>query len=235
MIAAASSARSLAVDTCCGAGSPVAVAKRVFFIPRRAASLFMRSTNASSEPASVSASAIAASLPETTIIPWSNSSTLTAFFGSMNMREPSARHALAETLTICEGTRSLSLSARKIRYAVISFVSDAGSRGSSALCAASVCPLSTSTSRYALAAMAGGGTAADTNRSVVAGATLSAAAATRATTSGSQRKSEEKDIRTRCGKSPIIPRAHQSLGTATIGSTRPGRSARESASGWRAA
>ena len=147
MIAAASSARSFAVDTCCAAGKPVAVAKRVFFIPSRAASLFMRSTNASSEPAVVSASAMAASLPDTAIMPCSNSSTLTAFFGSMNMREPSTRHALVETVTICEGTSSLSLSARKTRYALISLVSDAGSRGSSAFCAASVWPLRTSTSR----------------------------------------------------------------------------------------
>ena len=113
MIAAASSARSFAVDTCCGAGKPVAVAKRVFFMPSRAASLFMRSTNASSDPAIVSASAIAASLPDCTIIPCSNSSTLTAFFGSMNMREPSARHALADTVTICEGASCLVLEGTK--------------------------------------------------------------------------------------------------------------------------
>src|SRR5438105_4638095 len=58
MIAVAIDARSTAVETCCGAGSPVTFMKRVFCIPRRAASRFMRSTNASSDPAVASASAI---------------------------------------------------------------------------------------------------------------------------------------------------------------------------------
>src|SRR5271169_603144 len=42
----------------------------------------------------------------------------------------------------------------------MSLVSDAGSRSSSAFWATSDCPLSTSTSRYDFAAIAGGGTAA---------------------------------------------------------------------------
>jgi hypothetical protein len=134
--------------------------KWVFFMPSRAASRFIRSANASSDPATVSASAMLASLPDWTITPCSSSSTLTAFFGSMNMREPSARQAFSDTLTICEGVSSLSLSARNARYAVISLVRDAGSRGASALSAASVCPLTRSTSTYALAAIEGGGTAA---------------------------------------------------------------------------
>ena len=72
-------------------------------MPRRAASVFIFATNASSLPPASSASAIDASLPDCTIMPRSNSSTDTARRGSMNMREPSARHARSDTLTICDG------------------------------------------------------------------------------------------------------------------------------------
>src|SRR6266702_142383 len=78
----------------------------------------------------------------------------------MNIREPSARQAFSDTATICEGMICLSLSAAKVRYAVMSLVSEAGSRGSSAACATSVCPLKISRSTYALASMAGGGVGA---------------------------------------------------------------------------
>ena len=64
----------------------------------------------------------------------------------MNILDPSARHAFSDTVTICEGVSSLSFSALNAMYAVISLVSDAGSRGSSAPCATSVCPLRVSTS-----------------------------------------------------------------------------------------
>ena len=64
MIAAATRARSAALDTCCGDGRPVALENRVFFMPSRVASWFMRTTKASSEPETASASAIAASLPD---------------------------------------------------------------------------------------------------------------------------------------------------------------------------
>ena len=120
------------------------------------------------------------------------------------MREPSARHALVDTVTICEGTSSRSLSARKTRYAVISLVSDAGSRGSSAFCATSVWPLSTSTSRYALAARAGGGTAAaDTP-------CASALAATQRSASTSK-KWRKRDIGKNGRKARIIPSLRFSL------------------------
>src|ERR1700682_6391739 len=162
MMAAAINPRSVAVETCCGAGNPVALMKRVPFIPIRAASRFIRSTNASAEPAVTSANAIAASLPDCTISPCSSSSTDTAFLGSMNILDPSARHAFWDTVAICDGVSSWSLSARKTRYAVIYLVSEAGSRGSSALTATRVWPLRTSIRRYALAAIDGGATAAGT-------------------------------------------------------------------------
>ena len=82
-------------------------------------------------------------------MPRSSSSTDTALRGSMNMREPSAFHARSDTFTICDGTIVFARSAPNTRYAVISLVSDAGSRRSSALAAASVCPLVTSTSVHA--------------------------------------------------------------------------------------
>src|ERR1700676_3001112 len=162
MTAAAISPRSAAVETCCGAGSPVTFTKRVPFMPILVASRFIRSTNAPSEPAVTSANAIAASFPDCTISPCSSSSTDTDFLGSMNILDPSARHAFSDTVAICEGVSSLSLSARNTRYAVINLVREAGSRGSSALTATSVWPLRMATKRKALGAIAGGATAAGT-------------------------------------------------------------------------
>ena len=89
----------------------MALAKLVLARPRRFASAFIRAANAASEPATSSASATDASLPDCTIIPWISSSTDTALRGSMNIREPSARHAASETLTICDGVIALSRSA----------------------------------------------------------------------------------------------------------------------------
>src|SRR6185295_4575965 len=185
MMAAASWARSAAVEYCCGFESPVALTKWVFASPRRVDSEFIRSANAASLPATSSASAIAASLPDCTIVPRSSSSTETAFRGSMNIREPSACHAAFETGTICAGLIVLSRSAANIRYAVISLVSDAGSRRSSALSATIPWPLAKSTSRYAGAPIAGGGTAAgtgtgeDTGRASAAQAPIASVAAAR--------------------------------------------------------
>ncbi len=106
-------------------------------------------------------------------MPRSSSSTDTARRGSMNMREPSAFHARSDTFTICEGTIVFARSAPNTRYAVISLVSDAGSRRSSAAAAASVCPLVTSTSVQPAAATAGAGMAAGSG----AGTTAAGAAA----------------------------------------------------------
>src|SRR6202171_3638563 len=189
MMAAAISPRSVAVETCCGAGSPVTLTKRVLFIPIRAASRFILSTNASSEPAVTSANAIAASFPDCTISPCSSSSTDTAFFGSMNILDPSARHAFSDTVATCEGVSSLSLSARKTRYAVISLVREAGSRGSSALTATSVWPLRMSIRRYALAAIDGGATAAGT------GVSLDAAIEKKANANNSDVRQEKNIVR----------------------------------------
>jgi hypothetical protein len=87
----------------------------VFARPRRAASAFIFSANAASLPAMSSASAIEASLPDCTIIPRRSSSTLTAFFGSTNIREPSACHAAVDTVTGCDGVIDLSRSAANAR------------------------------------------------------------------------------------------------------------------------
>src|SRR6267378_900753 len=130
--------------------------KCVFAIPRRCASRFIICTNTSSEPATASASAMQASLPDCTSMPLMSSSTVTGRRGSMNMREPGARQARTETGACCSSVSFLSRSAENTRYAVISLVSDAGSKRSSALCATSTWPLVTSPTIHALP-MTGGG------------------------------------------------------------------------------
>jgi hypothetical protein len=108
-------------------------------MPSRCACAFIICANASSLPAISSASAMHASLPDCTIMPRINSSTVTGFLGSMNVREPSAFHARSDTGTGCVSWICFCFNAAKVRYAVISLVSDAGSTRSSAACAASAC------------------------------------------------------------------------------------------------
>ena len=84
-------------------------------MPRRSASRFIIPANASSEPAICSASAMQASLPDCTIMPRISSSTLTGFFGSMNMREPGARQARSDTFTCCSSASFFSFSAANTR------------------------------------------------------------------------------------------------------------------------
>ena len=127
MIAAAINPRSVAVETCCGAGSPVALTKRVLFIPIRAASRFIRSTNACSGAGGdfrQRDGRVVARLHDLTVQQLVHRH---RFLGSMNILDPSARHAFCDTVAICDGVSSLSLSARKTRYAVINLVSEAGS------------------------------------------------------------------------------------------------------------
>ena len=71
----------------------------LFFMPRRAASRFIICTNTSSLPATASASAMQASLPDCTTMPRISSSTVTGLRGSMNMREPGAFQARVDTFT----------------------------------------------------------------------------------------------------------------------------------------
>ncbi len=78
-----------------------------------------------------------ASLPDCTTMPRISSSAVTGRPGWMNMREPGARQARSETRTCCSGESFLSRSAANTRYAVISLVSEAGSKRSSAFSAAS--------------------------------------------------------------------------------------------------
>ena len=58
----------------------------------------------SSVPATASARAMVASLPDCTIMPRMRSATVTGFPGSMNMREPPAFHAFSETATVFDGS-----------------------------------------------------------------------------------------------------------------------------------
>ncbi len=127
-----------------------------FFMPSRSASRFIMPANASSDPAIRSASAMQASLPDCTIMPRISSSTVTGFFGSMNMREPGARQAFSEALTCSSSVSFFSLSAANTRYAVISLVSDAGSKRSSGFSAARIWPLETSATTQARPTTCGG-------------------------------------------------------------------------------
>ena len=102
-----------------------------------------------------SASAIDASLPDWMMTPWRSSSTVTVLRGSMNMREPSVFHARCDTSTVCDAAMVFARRAAKTQYAVMSFVSEAGSRRSSAFTPASVWLLSVSTSTHAAAATPG--------------------------------------------------------------------------------
>src|ERR1700682_6105358 len=111
--------------------------KWLFFIPRRAASRFITCTNTSSLPATASASAMQASLPDWITIPRISSSTFTGRRGWMNMRDPGARQARSETFTCWPRESFLSRSAVNTTYAVMILVSEAGSMRSSAFSAAS--------------------------------------------------------------------------------------------------
>ena len=128
----------------------------LFFIPRRAASRFIICTNTSSLPPTASASAMQASLPDCTTMPRISSSTVTGRRGSMNMREPDAFQARGETFTCCSSDSFFSRNAMKTTYAVISLVSEAGSKRSSDFCDASSWPLDRSPTIQALPITAGG-------------------------------------------------------------------------------
>ena len=115
MSAVASTDRSRTVVRCDGWGRPVAFSKWVFLRPRRAASLFISWAKASSEPAMASARATQASLPDCTIMPWSNSLTVTGVCGSMNILEPGTFQALGDTGMVWSRVSVLPLTAAKAR------------------------------------------------------------------------------------------------------------------------
>ena len=130
--------------------------KCVFFMPRRCASRFIICTNTSCDPATASANAMQASLPDCTSMPWISCSTVTGLPGSMNMREPGAFQARSDTRTCCSSESFFSCRAVNTRYAVISLVSEAGSKRSSAFSEARICPLDMSATSHALPTTAGG-------------------------------------------------------------------------------
>ena len=93
----------------------------------------------------VSASAMAESLPDWMIMPRTRSDTATGLPASMNVREPIAFCARADGVSDCASSIRCSRSAWNTRYAVMSLVSDAGSKRSFSAAAASVWPLKVST------------------------------------------------------------------------------------------
>ena len=208
MIAAASSARSFAVDTCCGARQPGRVDEvRVLhaqprrFLVHALDERVLRSGDGFGERDR----RIVARLHDHAVQQLVDADT--AFFGSMNMREPSARHALSDTVTICEGMSSLSLQRAEDevrghqlgqRRRLARFV---GVLRDQRLPAQDV------EQEYALAAIAGGGTAADgavptpAAAPAVAAALALPAATTQANASDSH-ASGKNDMREDCGRCP---------------------------------
>ena len=77
---------------------PVTLTKLVFVMPSAWACWFIIVAYAASLPATASAIATEASLPDWMIMPLRSSSTLTGLRGSMNMREPRVFQADCETL-----------------------------------------------------------------------------------------------------------------------------------------
>ena len=88
MMYCASLASSRMVIWCSGSCSPVGLVKCDWVSPSSLARLFIMSANAPSVPASPSASAIQASLPEAIITPRSRSSTFTRLLIAANIAEP---------------------------------------------------------------------------------------------------------------------------------------------------
>ncbi len=88
---------------------------------------------------------MAASLPDCTIIPCRRSGTDAGLPAGRKVRDPSAAAATAETVTGRVGSSLPSRKASNTTYAVISLVSEAGSKRSFSFAAESVWPLSKST------------------------------------------------------------------------------------------
>jgi hypothetical protein len=99
MIARASFAMSTADILWLSPGRPVEFWKWLCDMPSRFAYWFISAAKVSSVPATASASAIVASLPLCTIMPWIRTSTGTWLPRSRNVREPSERQARSLTGT----------------------------------------------------------------------------------------------------------------------------------------
>ena len=125
-----------------GRGQAVAVLEvAVGFRPRRCAYSFIICANAASVPPTRSASAMVASLPDCTIIPFRRISTGICVPTCTKVREPSARQACSLIVTMSVSFRRPSSSAVNTTYAVMSLVRLAGSERSSACCWARTRPL----------------------------------------------------------------------------------------------
>jgi hypothetical protein len=116
MIALASSAASRAVMYCSGCGIPAASVKCVPVRPSRFTKLFIICTKVGSVPATCSASASVASLPDWTIMPCSRFSTEICLPTSMYIAEPpsfgdACRQAFSLTVTMSSSLMRPSLSA----------------------------------------------------------------------------------------------------------------------------
>ena len=142
---------SRAVTLWRGSPPPQALAKCERVIPSSRARWFIRAAKASCEPATRSAKAIAASLPEAMTRPCSRSSTRTCEPTAANMLEPpdSASPSRAARAEIGAGSSSRSrpsATALKTISAVRILVVEAGDIGASAFLANKVAPESKSTS-----------------------------------------------------------------------------------------
>ena len=94
-------AKSPTVETWPSAANPVGFLKWVLVMPKRLASSFICWTNTSTEPPPMaSASVVAASLPDWTIMPLIKSLTLAGTLGLRNIREPSIFQPASDTVSI---------------------------------------------------------------------------------------------------------------------------------------
>ena len=153
MMCSASSVRSRIDMTCPSAGQPEAFLNVELVMPSCWARWVMRRANPASVPSgdSASASTAQASLPESTMMPRSRSSTRTRSLVFRNMVEPVYDIACSETGSRSSSERRPSRIASKVMYSVISFDMDAGGTASSAFFASRTVPVVTSITCAAVA------------------------------------------------------------------------------------
>ena len=111
----ANNAKSLAVVVWPGSVKPSGFLNAESFMPKALACSFINVTKRSTLPATPSANATVASLPDCTIMPRSKSSTGTFILGSMNMREPGIFQARVLTGKVCSRLIFLLLRASNTR------------------------------------------------------------------------------------------------------------------------
>ena len=141
---------SLAVTRWSGSPRPQGFVKCECVMPITLARSFISLAKASSDPATPSASVIAASLPDWMMRPRRRSSTRTDELTARNMVEPPdlvppSRQACSDTVNLSSSLRRPSLISWNTTSAVITLVVEAGTMGASPLLLNSTVPVPAST------------------------------------------------------------------------------------------